>query len=155
MIWWSVTGIYIQTTVSNSGVSSSAEESFYDNLIWQADDCTACTVDRFLFHAEVIRTVGFRHVDFSVFYFTYIGIIDADHLILCKGVGAVFFTVYRDSDSPIVTASDKVHASPENQGKNNDANDESQFFFLQTKIPQLSVKIVLLYKKQCVIRCLS
>ena len=126
--------------------------AFYDYFIRQADNRTAGAVDCFLFHTEMIRTVGFCHMNFSVFNFTYIGIIDADHLILCKGVGAVFFTVYRDSDSPIVTASDKVHASPENQGKNNDADDKSQFLFFQTKIPQLSVKIVLLYKKQRVIR---
>ena len=120
MIWWSVTGIYIQTTVSNSGgiiFRGGPLFSLYNNLIWQADDCTACTVDRFLFHAEVIRTVGFRHVDFSVFNFTYIGIIDADHLILCKGVGAIFFTVYRDSDSPIVTASDKYMPARESGQK--------------------------------------
>lgn len=124
----------------------------YDNLIWQADDRAAGVVDCFLLHTEMIRTIGFRHVDFSVFYFTYICIVDLDHLILCKGVGAVFFTVYSDAHSPIVTAADKVHTAPEDQGKHNDADDKSQFFFLQTKIPQLSVKIVLLYKKQRVIR---
>ena len=111
----------------------------YNNLIWQADDCTACTVDRFLFHAEVIRTVGFSHVEFSVFYFTYIGIVDLDHLILCKGVGAVFFTVYSDAHSPIVTAADKVHAGPEKQGKNNDADDKSQFFFFQREFPRVFI----------------
>lgn len=79
----------------------------------------------------MIRTVGICHVDLSVFYFTYIGIVDLDHLILCKGVGAVFFTVYSDAHSPIVTAADKVHAAPEDQGKNNDADDENQFFFFK------------------------
>lgn len=124
----------------------------YNNFIWQADDCTACTVDRFLFHAEMIRTVGFRHVDFSVFYFTYIGIVDLDHLILCKGISTIYFSVYGDTYASVMSATDKVHAAPEDQGKHNDADDESQFFFLQTKIPQLSVKIVLLYKKQRMIR---
>ena len=84
-------------------------------------------------------SVEFRHVDFSVFYFTYIGIVDLDHLILCKGVGDVFFTVYSDAHSPIVTAADKVHAGPEKQGKNNDADNKSQFFFFQREFPRVFI----------------
>ena len=147
--------LYSDDSVKFRGIFFSGGVSFfafYDNLIWQADDCTACTVDSFLFHAEVIRTVGFRHVDFSTCYFTYIGIVDLDHLILCKGISTVYLSVYGDTYASIVPAADKVHTAPEDQGKHNDADDESQFFFLQTKIPQLSVKIVLLYKKQRVIR---
>lgn len=124
----------------------------YNNLIWQADDRAAGAVDRFLFHTEMIRTVGICHVDLSIFYFTYICIVDPDYLILCKGISTIYFSVYGDTYASIVPAADEVHTAPEDQGKHNDADDESQFFFLQTKIPQLSVKIVLLYKKQRVIR---
>lgn len=124
----------------------------YNNLIWQADDCTACTVDCFLLHTEMIRTVGICHVDLSIFYFTYICIVDPDYLILCKGISTIYFSVYGDTYASVMSATDKVHAAPEDQGKNNDADDENQFFFLQIKTPQLSDNMMLFYKKRQMIR---
>ena len=147
--------LYSDDSVKFRGIFFSGGVSFfafYDNLIWQADDRAAGVVDCFLLHTEMIRTIGFRHVDFSIFYFTYICIVDLDHLILCKGISTVYFSVYGDTYASIVSAADEVHTAPEDKGKHNDADDESQFFFLQTKIPQLSVKMVLLYKKQRMIR---
>ena len=83
----------------------------------------------------MIRTVGICHTDLTVLYFTYIGIIDLDHLVLCKKVCAVFLAIYRDTDRTIMSTPGKVHATPENQSKHHDTDDKSQFFFLQIKLP--------------------
>ena len=63
------------------------------------------------------------------------GIVDLDHLILCKRVYAVFFAVYRDPDRTVMSTPNKIHSTPEKQGKDYDANDKCQFFFLQIPVP--------------------
>ena len=105
--------------------------AFNHNFIRQTDNRSTGTVNCFLFHTEVVRAVGFGHFDLAVFYFAYIGAVYFDHLIFPKGIGAVFLAVYGNSNTSVIPAAGEIHATPEEQGKHHDANNKSQFFFLQ------------------------
>ena len=105
--------------------------SFDYNFIWQTYDCTALFINCPLLHTQMIRACSRNHMRFSVFNLADICIIDGNRLIFAKRIGTVFFSVYSDSDTAIVTFIKKGHSSPEDQCKDKNPADKQYFFFLQ------------------------
>ena len=97
----------------------------------EAYDRASFFIDCFLLYTQVIRAFCGDHACLAVFDLTDICIVDLNSLVLCQRIGAIFFTVYSNTDCPMTAFIDKRHFSPHRKCKNKDSSYKYEFFFLQ------------------------